>query len=170
MIPCGVNNHMHIRALKLITDTLMWVWVGQPAPQPIAMEALTQGLVNAQEQRISLPPDMQREVLAWAAISKSAQDAQLDAGIKNFLVSKLCRKHIFTDHEDDYNDGRPQPCHIHGAILSPDGTYLFIGSDGYHPIIWDMRTGKKHAVLAGRVTFMAFSADGKYLITVSKWH
>jgi WD40 repeat protein len=57
------------------------------------------------------------------------------------------------------------------AAFSPDGTRIVTDSLKTTPRIWDARTGKQLAVLAGhegRVWGVAYSSDGSLLVTVSE--
>jgi WD40 repeat protein len=58
---------------------------------------------------------------------------------------------------------------IYHATLSPDGAYALTASEDHLARLWDVQTGKEVAALPHqrRVSYAAFSRDGKLLLTAS---
>jgi WD40 repeat protein len=78
----------------------------------------------------------------------------------------------------DYLTGKEQLALVHSqgvnrvnaVAFSPDGATLASGGDGGVVKLWDLDAGKEKATLqghTGHITSIAFSADGKTLVTSS---
>ncbi|HKI06239.1 MAG TPA: TIR domain-containing protein [Thermoanaerobaculia bacterium] len=63
---------------------------------------------------------------------------------------------------------RGESARVNTAAFSPDGSKLFTGSEKGEVLVWDVRTGKKHAALVGHrwgVDTIVFTEDGRKVLT-----